>query len=53
MRERMNLYRDKLANASEQFLRLAAVFLLQTVLLPLLFLWAFSRALRNIGTLLR
>ncbi|MEM9532731.1 MAG: hypothetical protein AAGA23_17565 [Pseudomonadota bacterium] len=53
VRERMNLYRDKLANASEQFLRLAAVFLLQTVLLPLLFLWAFSRALRNIGTLLR
>ncbi|MFK7956576.1 MAG: hypothetical protein AB8B96_10800 [Lysobacterales bacterium] len=53
VRQKMALYKDKLAGASEQFLKLAAVFLLQTVLLPLLFLWAFARALRNIGALLR
>ncbi len=53
VRQKMTLYKDKLAGASEQFLKLAAVFLLQTVLLPLLFLWAFAKALRNVGALLR
>lgn len=52
VRERLTLYREKMAGATEHFLRLAAVFVLQTIVLPLLFLWVFGRALKNIGTLL-
>ncbi len=53
VRQKMAAYKDRLAGASEQFLKLAAVFLLQTMVLPLLFLWGFAKALRNIGALLR
>ncbi len=53
VRQKMTLYKEKLAGASEQFLKLAAVFMLQTMVLPLLFLWAFAKALRNIGALIR
>lgn len=47
--ERMTLYRDRLADATEHLLRLAAVFTLQTIILPLLFLWGLARAVASLG----
>ena len=44
-------YRDKLTDATEHLLKLAAVFLLQTVVLPLLFLWLLLAGVRNLSTL--
>lgn len=47
--QRMAHYRDRLTNATEHLLRLAAVFVLQTIILPLLFLWALAKAVGNLG----
>lgn len=45
VRARLEAFEDRLSHATEHVLRLAAVFVLQTCILPLLFLWAFARAL--------
>jgi len=50
---RLAAYREKLGNATEHLLRLAAVFILQTCILPLAFLWLFARSLGPLFGLLR
>ena len=52
VRERMAEYSDKLAAATEHLLKLAAVFLMQTVVFPLLFLWLLLAGVRNLSGLL-
>ena len=46
-------YQQAAANVSEQLIQLIVIFLLQTVLLPLLFLWGIGRVLRQLYTLPR
>ena len=43
---RIQLYKDRLARASEHIIQLIVVFMLQTVVFPLLFLWLGLRVLR-------
>jgi hypothetical protein len=54
---RLEAFQERLNQATEHLLRLAAVFMLQTVVFPLLFLWAFARGLgpivRSVGKSLR
>lgn len=46
-------YQQAAAHVSEQFIQLIVIFVLQTVLLPLLFLWGFGRLLRRVWQLPR
>ena len=43
---RIDLYKDRLARASEHIIHLIVVFMLQTVVFPLLFMWVGWRLLR-------
>ena len=47
--QRMAHYSERLTHATEHLLRLSAVFVLQTIILPLLFLWALAKAVGNLG----
>lgn len=46
-------YQQAAANVSEQFIQLIVIFVLQTVLLPLLFLWGIGRLLHRLLSLPR
>ncbi|MEM9304478.1 MAG: hypothetical protein AAGE01_20370 [Pseudomonadota bacterium] len=46
---RLDLYQSRLADATEHLLRLTAVFVAQTIVLPLLFLWAIAWSVRTLG----
>lgn len=46
-------YQQAAANVSEQFIQLIVIFVLQTVMLPLLFLWGIGRLLRQLLSLPR
>jgi len=47
--ERMKELKDSASNAAEHIVDLIAIFVLQTILLPLLFLWLFMAGLRGIA----
>lgn len=49
VRARMAAYRDRFTEATEHLLRLSAVFILQTIVFPLLFLWLLAKAVGNVG----
>lgn len=49
---RITVYKDRLARASEHIIQLIVVFMLQTVVFPLLFLWLGLRLLRVITRLI-
>ena len=47
--ERMNELKESASNAAEHIVSLIAIFVLQTILLPLLFLWLFMAILKGIA----
>jgi len=47
--ERMKELKDSASNAAEHIVNLIAIFVLQTILLPLLFLWLFMAGLKGIA----
>ena len=47
--ERMKELKDSASNAAEHIVDLIAIFVLQTILLPLLFLWLFMASLKGIA----
>ena len=48
--ERLSKLRESASQASEHIVSLIAIFVLQTILLPLLFLWLFLQGLKAIGS---
>jgi hypothetical protein len=48
---RMQSLSDRVSNAVEQIVNLLVIFLLQTILLPLAFLWLFAEGLKKIAAL--
>ncbi len=48
--DRMRELRESASNAAEHIVSLIAIFVLQTILLPLLFLWLFVSGLKGIGS---
>lgn len=51
--ERVRRYQEKLSHAVEHTIQLIVVFVLQTIVFPLLFLWAGLAAVRGLGRFLR
>jgi len=51
VRARMQSLSDRVGNAVEQIVNLLVIFVLETILLPLAFLWLFAEALKKIGAL--
>jgi type II secretory pathway component PulM len=49
VRERMSSLRDSASRASEHIVSLIAIFVLQTIILPLAFLWIFVEGLKTIA----
>jgi hypothetical protein len=50
VRERLTLLKDSAARASEHIVSLIAIFVLQTIILPLVFLWLFVEGLKGIAS---
>ena len=50
MRERMQRLSDSVSNAVEHIVRLIVIFALQSIILPLVFLWLFAEALKKIAS---
>ena len=50
VRERLTQLKDSATRASEHIVDLIAIFVLQTILLPLLFLWLFVQGLKGIAS---
>ena len=48
--QRVEALRDRIGQAVDHLVHLLVVFVLQTILLPLVFLWVLSRALAAVGT---
>lgn len=48
--ERLSRLRDSASNASEHIINLIVIFVLQTILLPLLFLWLLIEILKNVAS---
>lgn len=48
-RERIEQLRDRLSNASEHIVNLIVIFVMQTILLPIAFLWLFVGALKALA----
>jgi hypothetical protein len=44
--DRLNRLRDRVSNVSEHIINLIVIFLLQTIILPLVFLWLFVELLK-------
>ncbi len=49
LNRRVEAFQQKMAAAIEHLLKLIAVFILQTIIFPLLFLWLLAVAVRNLG----
>jgi hypothetical protein len=49
MRERMQRLSDSVSNAVEHIVHLIVIFALQSIILPLVFLWLFAEALKKIA----
>lgn len=49
VRERLVILKDSAGRASEHIVSLIAIFVLQTIILPLAFLWLFVQGLKGIG----
>jgi hypothetical protein len=49
VRERIDQLRDRVSNASEHIINLIVIFVLQTIILPLVFLWLFVEVLKVIA----
>jgi hypothetical protein len=47
--ERLNSLRDRVSNASEHIINLIVIFVLQTIILPLVFVWIFVELLKMIA----
>ncbi len=47
--DRIQRFRDALSNASEHIINLIVIFLLQTVILPLLFVWLLAEAMKTVA----
>ena len=50
VRERLTLLKESAARASEHIVSLIAIFVLQTIILPLVFLWLFVEGLKGIAS---
>ena len=50
VRERLTLLKESAARASEHIVSLIAIFVLQTIILPLIFLWLFVEGLKGIAS---
>ena len=50
VRERLTLLKESAASASEHIVSLIAIFVLQTIILPLVFLWLFVEGLKGIAS---
>ena len=50
VRERLAILKDSAARASEHIVSLIAIFVLQTIILPLVFLWLFVQGLKGIAS---
>ena len=50
VRERLTLLKESAARASEHIVSLIAIFVLQTIILPLFFLWLFVEGLKGIAS---
>jgi hypothetical protein len=48
--DRMNELKESASNAAEHIVNLIAIFVLQTILLPLLFFWLFMAGLKGIAS---
>jgi len=51
VRPRLQSLSDRVSNAVEQIVNLIVIFALETILLPLAFLWLFAEGLKKIGSL--
>jgi len=47
--DRLNRLRDRVSNASEHIINLIVIFVLQTIILPLVFLWLFVELLKMLA----
>ncbi len=50
VRERLAGFKDRVSNASEHIINLIVIFILQTILLPLFFVWLIVEALKFLAT---
>ncbi|MBT8143361.1 MAG: hypothetical protein KJO55_01595, partial [Gammaproteobacteria bacterium] len=50
VRERLAGFKDRVSNASEHIINLIVIFILQTILLPLFFIWLIIEALKFLAT---
>ncbi len=50
VKERLENFKDRMSNASEHIINLIVIFILQTILLPLFFVWLIVEALKFIAT---
>ena len=46
---RLNALKERVSNASEHIINLIVIFVLQTIILPLLFVWAFAELLKTLA----
>ncbi len=49
LNKRMNAFKEQMGAAIEHLLKLTAVFILQTIVFPLAFLWLLAKAIKNLG----